>query len=160
MKPEFSPGQLALLRIVQKDLPDSPTPFLDLARATGMEESEILDFLRELKAQGIIRRFGASIRHRESGWTHNAMVAWKATEEDAEKWAHVAVANRHVSHAYYRPSKSADWPYELYTMIHGRNPEDIEQVIMELMAEWPFREYLALNTLKELKKISMTYFKE
>ena len=51
MKPEFSPGQLALLRIVQKDLPDSPMPFLDLARATGMEESEILDFLRELKAQ-------------------------------------------------------------------------------------------------------------
>ena len=43
-------------------------------------------------------------------------------------------------------------------MIHGRNPEDIQQVIMELMAEWPFREYLALNTVKELKKISMTYF--
>ena len=104
MKPEFSPGQLALLRIVQKDLPDSPTPFLDLARATGMEESEILDFLRELKAQGIIRRFGASIRHRESGWTHNAMVAWKATEEDAEKWAHVAIANRHVYRRPYRKS--------------------------------------------------------
>lgn len=146
------------MRIVQKDLPDSPTPFFELARATGMEESEILDFLRELKAQGIIRRFGASIRHRESGWKHNAMVAWKATEAEAEKWGHVAAANRHVSHAYYRPSLAPDWPYELYTMIHGRNPEDIEQVIMELMAEWPFRDYLALNTVKELKKISMTYF--
>lgn len=148
------------MRIVQQDLPDSPTPFQDLARATGMEEAEVLAFLQELKSKGIIRRFGASLRHRESGWKHNAMVAWKASEEEAEKWSHVAVANRNVSHAYYRPSNAPDWPYELYTMIHGRNPEDIDKVIMELMAEWPFREYLALNTLKELKKISMTYFKE
>ena len=85
----------------------------------------------------------APARAEESGRTHNAMAAWKATEEDARKWAHVALANRHVSHAYYRPGKSVDWPYELYTTIRGRNPEVIQQVIMELMAEWAFREYPA-----------------
>lgn len=158
MMPDFSPGQLALLRLVQKDLPDSPTPFRELAQMSGLEEAEILDFLKDLKAKGIIRRFGASIRHRESGWNHNAMVAWKATEEEAQKWGHVAASHRHVSHAYYRPSHAEDWPYELYTMIHGRSQDDIEKVIDELRAQWPLSDYIALDTLKELKKISMTYF--
>lgn len=158
MRRIFTEAQLAVLKHVQCDLPDSIKPYERLARLSGMEEGEVIRFLQDLKDEGIIRRFGASIRHYQSGWKYNAMVAWKADENEAEKWSDIIESNPGISHAYYRPSGAADWPYQLYTMIHGQKPGDIEKVIMDLLARWPFTEYVVLDTIRELKKISMTYF--
>ena len=59
----FTDTERAILRIVQADLPDSATPFADIAAAAGTDEATVLDLLRRLKEEGAIRRFGASIRH-------------------------------------------------------------------------------------------------
>ncbi len=77
----FTDTERAILRIVQADLPDSATPFADIAAAAGTDEATVLDLLRRLKEEGAIRRFGASIRHQRAGWAYNAMVAWKIDEE-------------------------------------------------------------------------------
>lgn len=155
---KFSPAELAILRAVQGDLPDSKRPYRDLAEISGLTEEEVIHFLQSLKDAGVIRRFGASLRHHNTGWKYNSMVAWKADEEEAEKWAHLLKDNPKISHAYFRPSRAQDWPYELYTMIHGQQPEDIERTVAWLAASWPFEDYIILDTVRELKKISMTYF--
>ena len=80
MSHQFSEAERAVLRIVQADLPDTLTPYADMAREAGISEAEVLELLTRLKASGVIRRFGASIKHQKTGWTHNAMVAWKADE--------------------------------------------------------------------------------
>ena len=71
-----------------------------------------------------------------------------------------AAAARHpnISHCYYRPSSAPDWPYELYTMVHGRSREECQQVIADVRAQTELDACAVLESLQELKKISMTYF--
>ena len=158
MSRQFTPAEQAVLRIVQANLPDSLTPYADIAEQAGMTEAQVLELLGSLKESGAIRRFGASIKHQKTGWTHNAMVAWKVRREDADAIGAKASEHPLISHCYYRPSPAEDWPYELYTMIHGRNPDEYKEVVAELMRQTPLREYAVLESLREMKKISMTYF--
>ncbi len=158
MAREFSQQQRDILRIVQKDLPDSLTPFADIAKETGASEEEVLGLLRTLKEEGVIRRFGASIKHQRAGWSANAMVGWTVSKDEVDELGRKAAEHPHVSHCYYRPSAVEDWPYELYTMIHGRSPEECSAVIEELKQQLGKSDCLVLHTIRELKKISPTYF--
>jgi len=71
----FTEEERKILRIVQADLPDSLTPYADIAKEVGgVTEETVMNLLRELKDEGVIRRFGASIKHQRAGWGSNAMV--------------------------------------------------------------------------------------
>lgn len=155
---QFTPAEQVVLRMVQDSLPDSLTPYADMARMAGLKEQEVLALLRSLKASGTIRRFGASIKHQRTGWTHNAMVAWQVRPEQVEACGTRAAQYDTISHVYYRPSRVADWPYELYTMIHGHSEAECLAVVEDLRRTSELHTYVVLRSLKELKKISMTYF--
>ena len=87
MSRQFTPAEQAVLRIVQANLPDSLTPYADIAEQAGMTEAQVLELLSSLKESGAIRRFGASIKHQKTGWAHNAMVAWKISPDMVESAA-------------------------------------------------------------------------
>jgi DNA-binding Lrp family transcriptional regulator len=154
----FTPGELAVLRIVQANLPDSLTPYEDIAREAGVGEAEVIALLTRLQHEGAIRRFGASIKHQKTGWTHNVMVAWHVDEAFVDTAGKIAATYQNISHCYYRPSSMPDWPYSFFTMVHGRSAEECRQVIESLRREKVLGEYAALESLQELKKTSMTYF--
>ena len=154
---DFTETERAVLRIVQGTLPDSATPFADIAEAAGTDEASVLELLRKLKANGAIRRFGATLRHQKAGWACNAMVAWKVPDADADAAGELAAAHPRVSHCYLRPA-APDWPYNLYTMIHGRSREECREVVEALRRDTVLDEHLVLESLKELKKTSMVYF--
>ena len=146
----FTESETAILRIVQRDLPPSLTPYADIAAAAGVSEEAVLAFLSSLKEEGV--------KHQKAGFTHNAMTAWKADEATAATAGPLAARHPAVSHCYYRPSTAPDWPYTLYTMIHGTSEAACREVIRELIASTPLKEYAVLRSIRELKKISMTYF--
>jgi DNA-binding Lrp family transcriptional regulator len=154
----FSEAERRVLRIVQDNLPDSPTPFAELAATAGMEEEEVLALLRSLREEGVIRRFGAVLRHRQAGYGAGAMVAWRA-ERDGIDAAGARMA-RHplVSHCYCRPSPVSDWPYELYAMVHGRDTDELERTIRELARDTALTDYVVLESEEELKKTSLHFF--
>lgn len=155
----FTDWQLEILRMVQADLPHTRTPYEDMAEKAGVAVEDVLAFLQALKKDGVIRRFGASIRHQKTVWKHNAMVAWIATEEEAAICGPVAARHPGISHSYFRPSDAPDWPYTFYTMIHGRDEEECGRIAEELRASWAPQRYAMLRTMRELKKISPTYFR-
>lgn len=155
---EFTATERAILAIVQKNLPESTTPYADIAREVGTDEESVLRLLRTLKNDGTIRRFGASIKHQRAGYGHNAMVAWRATEAEAETWGPVLAKNTSISHCYFRPNDGYDWPYTLYTMVHGKSGEECQKAIAEIRQTTGLADFAVLESLKELKKISMTYF--
>jgi DNA-binding Lrp family transcriptional regulator len=158
MAVSFSRAQRAVLGIVQENIPDCPDPYAEIAAKAGLSEAEVIDFLRALLAQGAIRRFGASIKHQKAGYAHNAMVAWKITLETADEAGSLAASHPRVSHCYYRPSPFPDWPYELYTMVHGRSRGECSRAIEEIAGRAALSDYIVLESLKELKKSSMRYF--
>ena len=156
---DFTETERKILGIVQKNLPDSLTPYADMAEAAGASEEEVLALLRGMKEDGSIRRFGASIKHQRAGFSHNAMVAWKVKDQaQADAASKVAIKHNMISHCYFRPSSAPDWPYEFFTMIHGRAKDEYLEVVEFLKANTSLDEYAVLESLKELKKISPTYF--
>lgn len=158
MNHSFTPAEQTVLRTVQDNLPDGLTPYALMAEQAGLTEKQVLDLLTGLKKSGAIRRFGVSLKHQKTAWRHNAMVAWKVDAAQVEECGRQVARHSHVSHAYYRPSPTPDWPYELYTMIHGRSEAECLEVVDEIMHRTPLRDHAILRSLKELKKTSMTYF--
>lgn len=158
MAQTFTDTERAILRIVQKNLPDSATPYADIAAQVGTDEQTVLDLLRRMKEEGSIRRFGVSLKHQKAGYSHNAMVAWIVDKSVIDELGKKAAEHPLISHCYYRPSTAEDWPYTLFTMIHGRHEGEYLEVVETLRKETDLDEYAVLTSLKELKKTSMTYF--
>lgn len=155
---QFTDTEKAILAAAQVDLPDTPTPFADIAARVGTTEDEVLALLSRLKAEGVIRRFGATLRHQKAGYSHNAMVAWYVEDDhdiDAVG-AHMA-ARSEISHCYHREN-CMDWPYNLYTMIHGTEPGEVQALAAELSRQTGVAQYDVLQSVAELKKKSMIYF--
>ncbi len=155
---EFTEQERAVLRIVQRDVPDTLTPFADIASIAGVTEEEVLSLLKRLLTCGAIRRFGASLKHQRTGWACNAMVAWMADPGEVDEIGRKVAEHPRISHCYYRPSNYAEWPYTFYTMIHGKSEEDCMEVVRELCRTTTLKRYEILESEKELKKISMVYF--
>ena len=109
MSTAFTDTERAILRIVQFQLPDTLTPYADIAREVGTDEETVLNLLRRMKEDGSIRRFGASIKHQKTGWTHNAMVAWIVDEADSDAIGEVAAKNQRISHVYFRLIRCIRW---------------------------------------------------
>ena len=86
------------------------------------------------------------------------MVAWKVTPDQVDDCGRKAAEHSHISHVYYRPSSAPDWPYEMYTMIHGRSEAECLGVVEDVKRTTSLKEHAILRSLKELKKTSMTYF--
>ena len=154
----FTQTEHEILRIVQDTLPDSATPYADIARQAGSTEEEVLDLLKKLKKGGQIRRFGATLRHQQAGYGFNAMVAWYIEEGfDADEVGRIMARRPEISHCYLRPN-CMDWPYDMYTMIHGKSRDDCMHVVHELVEQTGVTQYEMLFSIKELKKTSMEYF--
>lgn len=142
---------------IQGDLPVSPRPFSMMAEAVGISEAEFITRIRDLKARGVIRRFGATLRHQEAGFSANAMVAWKVPEDRIDELGAVLSGFKSVSHCYYREPQK-DWPYALYTMVHGSSREACYRIAAELARATGIEDYALLFSEKEFKKTSMEYF--
>jgi DNA-binding Lrp family transcriptional regulator len=162
----FWPGMIAgmidetdkrIIQLIQGDLPLDVRPFAVLAEKLGIGEDELIDRVKSLKQRGVIRRFGATLRHQEAGFSANAMVAWMVPEERIEEVGSAMAAFREVTHCYQRQSRK-DWKYNLYTMIHGDSEEQCYRIAEKMSAETGMTDYVLLFSEKEFKKTSMRYF--
>jgi DNA-binding Lrp family transcriptional regulator len=118
---------------LQRDLTVEPRPFLEIAAQVGVTEEDLLAAIRGLMAQGFIRRFGATLRHQQSGFAANVLVAWAVPEAQVKTIGTKLAKYRAVSHCYARQRAPA-WPYNLYTMIHGRTPKDCINIAARMAA--------------------------
>ena len=90
------------------------------------------------------------------------MVAWElpanlgAAGRDAA--GEIFAAHPRVSHCYWRPGTAPDWPYTLYSMLHGHSEEECLATVRGLSARTGLARYACLSSLAELKKTSMRYF--
>lgn len=146
-----------ILKRVQGTLPDSATPYADIAAAVGTDEAHVVSLLARMVETGEIRRFGATLKHQKAGYGANVMVAWFVEEEDVDRVGAIMAQRPEISHCYHRVT-CMDWPYNLYTMIHGRSPEDCQTVVTALSQATGLDDFAMLFSLKELKKVSMRYF--
>ena len=148
-----------IIAAVQADLPITEQPYAELALKVGLSEDEFMKTLQRLCDRGVIRRFGATIRHQKSGFEANVMVAWIVDEDQMEAVGNTMAGFKQVSHCYRR-SPNGDWPYNLYTMVHAKDEQTCRDIARKMAETAGVEDYALLFSRKELKKTSMTYFPE
>lgn len=154
----FSEKEKELIKILQEDLPLCPEPYRQIADSLGLSEEEVLETIRRWKEEGVIRRFGATVRHHEVGYQANCMVAWKLEDHSLHReTGNILSSFPQVSHCYRRPAFDG-WPYTIYTMIHGGSRGEIEKTVSGMAAAAGIRDYRKLYSVREWKKTSMRYF--
>jgi len=145
-----------VLSVLQAGLPRTLTPYKDMAQQIGIETSELLTVLKDWKKQGKLRRIGAIVNHFKVGLPAGAMVVWQVESDRIVEVGQVFAGFEEVSHAYERQT-SENWPYNIYTMVHGKSPEDVQRVVKRMSQACGVSNCRILVTEKELKKVPPTY---
>lgn len=146
-----------IIGAIQGDIPIVAHPYRQIARQLGVDEQQLLVTLDDLVRRGIIRRFGATLRHQKSGYRANAMVAWRVAEDRIESVGQAMAGFKAVSHCYRR-DPTPQWRYNLYTMVHGKDEADCRRTAEKMAQKTGIDDYAMLFSKRELKKTSMQYF--
>jgi DNA-binding Lrp family transcriptional regulator len=155
--PELTQEHIEAIRVLQEDIPLIERPFQEIARVSGFVEERLFELMNFFEEKGYFRRFAGILHHRKAGFAANAMVVWNVPAENQDEVGMKMAQFPQVSHCYKRPIFS-DWPYSLYTMIHGAKAEDCEKVVQKIIqaaGDWPRKN---LYSTKEYKKIRLKYF--
>ena len=156
-KSEISARQIAVIRALQKDVALVERPFDAAVAEIGITVPELLEEARGFQQRGQMRRFSAVLHHRHAGFIANAMGVWKVEGENADEIGQVMASFNAVSHCYRRPVYP-DWPYSIFSMVHGRSVEDCEKVLSAISEKTGIAEYRALYSTREYKKTRVEYF--
>jgi DNA-binding Lrp family transcriptional regulator len=135
------------VQLLQADLPLVPEPF----------DADLLSRAQALLERGVMRRFAAVLYHRRAGYSANVLGVWAVPAEQVETVGSQIAAFRAVSHCYQRPIYP-DWPYSVFSMIHGRSREECNAVLGAISSETRVDDYAALWSLREFKKVRLRYF--
>lgn len=130
----MNPFHDPLLSRLRHGLPLVPRPFLELGRLLGQSEAGIIGAIRALVETGAVSRFGVIVDHAALGFTANAMVVWDVPDARVDDAGEALSGRRGVSLCYRRPRRPPVWPYNLFTMIHGRDRDEVRAVVAELAA--------------------------
>jgi DNA-binding Lrp family transcriptional regulator len=124
----------ALIAEIQTGLPLSACPYADVGQQIGMSETEVIERLKHLLQLGVIKRLGVVVRHHELGYRANAMTVWDIPDEKVSGLGDCIGRFEFVTLCYRRPRRLPDWPYNLFTMIHGKDRDEVLSNI-HLLAE-------------------------
>jgi len=152
----LSKADREIINGLQHDLPLCADPFTSLAHSLGMDVEKMLGHSRSLLRRGIIRRYGASINHRNAGYRANAMTCWDAPADKVDELGCMLASSRHVSHCYERDTNHL-WRYNLFAMVHSRDKTACLRTIEKMAAGTGFTDYLVLFSVKEFKKTRIQY---
>jgi DNA-binding Lrp family transcriptional regulator len=153
----LSPKDKKLIHALSGDLPLCPRPFAEIGKSVGMSEDEVLFAIADYAKRGLLRRFGAVLVHQVSGFSANAMLVWNFPEEEAVIIGEKFSTLPYVTHCYLR-KEAPGWPYNLYTMIHAPDRERLLAMANEMASLSEAKDWLILESVKELKKESIRYF--
>jgi DNA-binding Lrp family transcriptional regulator len=126
------PSETALIGAVQQGLPLVPRPYAEIAAGIGLSESEVIAGLAHLVEQGIIKRMGVVVRHHELGYRANAMVVWDIPDDRVSALGCCVGKFDFVTLCYRRPRRLPAWRYNLFTMIHGQDRDEVLSLVAQL----------------------------
>ena len=121
-----------LAAAMEDGLPLVDRPFLALGQGLGLTEAKVLSRLETLKRAHVVRRLGVIVRHRKLGYRANAMCVWNVADDALASAIGSQLAGEQGVTLCYRRRRAADWPYNLYCMVHARSREEARPVIARL----------------------------
>lgn len=148
--------EIKLAKIIQKDIEVISRPFEKIAGELNLPQAQLIQIIRNFRAEGLLRKFGAVLRHQKAGFGQNAMIVWSASEQQMNKAGKAFASLPYVSHCYER-SPAFQGKYNLFTMVHSRE-KDIASLASSMSSLSGLDDFIILQSLQEYKKSSPEYF--
>ena len=151
--------EIALIRELQNEIPLVPEPFAEIGARVGMSATEVLAKLDEWKASGVVRRYGAAVRHYKLGYSANAMTVWNVPPERVDEVGALFLQRDEISHCYERETIPG-FDYNVFAMVHATRREDVDKAVAEMAVASGIEDHKVLWSTREFKRDSMYYFVE
>lgn len=111
----------------QQGLPLVSRPYQQLAESLGISSAEVMERLKRMQSDGVVRRIAAVPNHYKLGYRANGMTVWNIADELIDECGQLVAEQSFVSHCYQRPRYLPEWPYSLFAMVHGHDRDEAEQ---------------------------------
>ncbi|SHH40260.1 DNA-binding transcriptional regulator, Lrp family [Tepidibacter thalassicus DSM 15285] len=138
---------------LSQDIEVTKDIYEDLSKKFNISEEDLIKRLKRLNESGYLKRIAPVMIHQKSGYNSNAMAVWNIPKDNLKKFIDIIKGINNISHIYERRTDEK-WPYNLYTMIHGRNKKEVENIINYLLQKIEVKDFKVLYTIKEWKKTS------
>jgi DNA-binding Lrp family transcriptional regulator len=137
-----------ILDALQSDIPLVPRPFTTISERLGIPEQELLDRLKLLQENGIVRGISPTLESRHMGLSAATLIALHVPDEKVHEIAAIISSYPEVSHNFMR-----DHYYTLWFTLSGKNEEDLQHVLTEILQRTgvPNTDVLDLPTVRKLK---------
>jgi len=151
---ELTATQEKVLDLLQGDIPDGLEPYDALAARAGLPVETFLATAGELIQCGCFRRISALINHGQVGFRANALCVWQVPAGREDEAGRAIAGFMAVTHCYRRPV-SDEWPYAIFSTIHGRNRAACEETARQIAEKVDPIAYRVICRVCELKKGSL-----
>jgi len=143
-----------ILFLLQDGIPLVREPFSAIAANLGITPEEVVERLKSLREEKIIRKFGLFVWKSKLGVVANALVVWAVPRNRVQDVAEFLSGFKEVTHCYERRT-TPKWRYNLYTMIHGVKRKTVSEFVKTLSNRVGVEDYVILFSLKEFVRSSI-----
>ncbi|MCK4674703.1 MAG: Lrp/AsnC family transcriptional regulator [Gammaproteobacteria bacterium] len=121
-----------IVSVTQSGLAIESSPYKTIANNIGITQDDVLQRLKRLLSNGIIRRIGAVPNHYKLGLTANGMTVWDVSDEKVTELGNIIGQLGFVSHCYQRPRHLPMWRYNMFAMVHGANKDEVNEKVKQI----------------------------
>ncbi|MEO5367364.1 MAG: hypothetical protein H7831_13655 [Magnetococcus sp. WYHC-3] len=151
---EITALEAELVAALRRGLPLTSRPYAALGVPLGLDEAQVIALLTGLRERGVIRRFGAIVRHQEVGFRANAMCVLDVPDSQVAEVGCLLAQASCVTLCYRRRRVLPHWPYNLFCMIHGQDRQRVREQFQHLVVS------LGLESLPREVLFSQRRFKQ
>lgn len=142
----MNPTDRKLLTILQEGIPLCSRPYEEIARRIGgITEGEVIERIRALKEERIIRRMSGLFNSSRLGYT-SVLCGMKVPQESIEEMADLLERFPGITHNYLREHEYNMW----FTLI-SPGPQEMEQVLGQIRQSGLAQDILKLYPEKKYK---------
>lgn len=135
----------SLINEIQSGFPITSKPFLELGKKLNLPEQEVIDRIRNLKKDGVIRRIGGNFNSRKLDFT-STLCAARVPEDKIGGFVEVVNSFKGVTHNYLRKNAYNIW----FTFI-APDVAFIENALNEISKKTGVDDILNLPAIKMYK---------
>lgn len=140
-----------ILMKLQYEFPFDPQPFKIISEQLSMEELELIDRIKKLMENNVIKRIGMYVSFKAKGMD-GALIAAKIPLDNLEKFRKIALSIKELTHNYVR-----DHPrYNVWFVLKAENRDKLNENVKNLLEQVNCNEYVILYSKKTLK-LSVKY---
>ena len=125
-----------ILNIIQSDFPIEPRPYRALGQRIDLSEDQVIDRVKALRQDGLIRRIGGNVSSKSVGYVSTLCTA-QVGEDKLDRFVRAVNARPGVTHNYLRD----DPLYNVWFTLISSTAEEMDQELAAIEAETGVKVY-------------------